>query len=216
MKGVLIFSLVSCYALTVNAQVQVGFFVGPNASTAHYSVNGTKQNTNYKIGFHAGGMVEIPFDKGLLFTPSLSYNLMGYKVDFNNPSYPPDLLAKDNNTSYHEMDLDMLLQFDLGKKPDHFFLKLGPSLSLILAGREKFNLLTGEQVNRSMTFSVLNSYGRYDAAAVIQFGFESSKGFFVSAEYKQHLISMNNEDQGPSIRNQLIGVTFGKFLKTKK
>ncbi|MFI5187108.1 MAG: porin family protein [Chitinophagales bacterium] len=216
MKGILIFSVTLFCTLTSKAQVDLEIFAGPHASSASYSVKGKNQSTDYKFGFQIGGGVKIPFENKLSFVPDLSYKLMGYKVNFNTPSFPPDLLAKDNNTSFHEIDLDVLLQFDLGKNPGHFFLKAGPDFSFILAGNEKFNLLTGKQVDRSMKFSVLNSYGRYDASVVIQFGYETSEGFFVYANYVQHLISMNNEDQGPSIRNYLAGITFGKILKPKK
>jgi hypothetical protein len=216
MKGILIFSVALCYTLTSHAQVEFGIFAGPHASSAHYSVAGVKQPTDYKIGFHLGAGFKIPFDNKIFFSPALSYKLMGYKVTFNNPSYPPDLLAKDNNTSFHEVDVDALLQFDLGKSPGHFFVKFGPSFNFILGGREKFNLLTGEQVDRNMKFSVLNGYGRYDASAVVQFGYETAHGFVVYADFYQHMISMNNEDQGPSIRNHLIGLTVGKFLRSKK
>jgi Outer membrane protein beta-barrel domain len=216
MKGIIIFSITLCYTLTSHAQAEFGIFAGSHASSANYSVGGNKQSTNYKFGFHLGAGFQIPFDNNISFSPAISYKLMGYKVVFNNPSFPPDLLAKDNNTSYHEIDVDPLLQFDLGKSPGHFFIRVGPSFNFILAGKEKFNLLTGDQVDRSMKFSVINSYGRYDASAVIQFGYKTASGFVIYADFYQHFISMNNEDQGPSIRNHLFGVTVGKFFKAKK
>jgi len=216
MKGIIIFSVTLCCTITSHAQAQFGIFAGPNASTAHYSVSGHKQPTDYKYGFHLGAGFKIPFDNKISFSPALSYKLMGYKVVFNDPSFPPDLLARDNNTSYHEIDMDALLQFDLGKNPGHVFFRFGPSLNFILAGREKFNLLTGDEVDRNMKFSVLNSYGRYDASAVIQFGYETTGGIVIYASYYQHFISMNNEEQGPSIRNQLFGITIGKFFRAKK
>lgn len=216
MKGIIVLSVALFFMLTGHAQVKFGIFAGPHASSAIYSVKDVKQSTDYKFGIHLGAGLEIPFENKLLFRPGISYKLMGYKVVFNTPSYPPDLLAKDNNTSFHEVDLDFLLQYDLTSKPQHFFFKAGPSLGFILGGKENFNLQTGEHVDRAMKFSVLNSYGRYGAAIVIQFGFETKTGFIVQADYVQHLISMNNEDEGPSIRNHLMGITIGKFLKSKK
>jgi hypothetical protein len=70
--------------------------------------------------------------------------MRGYKVQFNQPSYPPDLLAIDNNTTFHEIDVDPLLQFDLSKKASHPFIKVGPSFNFILWVRKS---ITWQLVN---------------------------------------------------------------------
>jgi len=38
----------------------------------------------------------------------------------------------------------------------------------------------------------------------------------VYAYYLHGMISMNNEEQGPSIYNSMYGLTLGKFLKSRK
>ena len=58
-------------------------------------------------------------------------------MKFNRYAFPPDTLATDNNTSIHTFELAFLLQFDLGKRHGHFFIKAGPSLDFQLAGKEK-------------------------------------------------------------------------------
>ena len=216
MKKITIFSVVLTWSLVSAAQVELGVFAGPHASSAIYAIKNVRQSTDFKFGFHAGVDCKIPFEDKLTFVPALSYKMMGYKVVFDRPSFPPDLLAKDNNTTFHEADIDLLLQYDFGKKAGHFFLRAGPSFDFILFGTENYNLMTGESVDRKMKFSVLNNYGRYNVAIVAQFGFETSTGFIIHGDYNQQLFSMSNEDEGPSIRNRLVGVTFGKFLKARK
>jgi hypothetical protein len=216
MKRIYIFSATLFCALACHAQVKFGIFAGPNVSSADYSVKGTRQSTDYKFGFHFGAGSKITFENKLSFSPAISYKSMGYKVVFNTPSFPPDLLAKNNNTSFHEIVVDIPLQYDFSAKPGHFFVKAGPAFSCIISGREKFDLGTGEQVDRKMKFSVLNSYGRYDASAIVQLGFETKAGFVIYADYVQNFISMNNEDDGPSIRNRSFGFTLGKFLEDGK
>ena len=194
---------------------QFEIFAGPHISTTTYSIKSTAQPTDSKVGFHLGAGYKIPFDGILFFSPSISYAMRGYTVQFNQPSYPPDLLAIDNNTTFHEIDVDPLLQFDLSKKASHLFIKAGPSFNFILSGKENYNLATGESIDRTMKFSTTNSYGRYNASLVGQFGFET-KGFIIYAYYLRGLISMNNEEQGPSIYNSMYGLTLGMFLKSKK
>jgi len=215
MKKICIFSVALFSSFVCFAQVEFGIFAGPHASSATYSVN-VKQSTDYKFGFHVGAEYKIPFDNNLFFTPAISYRLMGYKVVFNQPSFPPDLLAKDNNTSFHEIDIDPLLQYEFSKKPSHFFFRAGPSFNFILSGKEEFNLATGEHIDRKMKFSVTNSYGRFLVSVLGELGFETSSGYTISAQFIQGLISMNNEDEGPFIRNRSFGVTVGKFFKPKK
>ncbi|HEV8283425.1 MAG TPA: porin family protein [Chitinophagaceae bacterium] len=216
MKKIAVFSVTLLSCIIAAAQVELGIFAGPHTSSTHYSIEGVKQSTDFKWGFHIGADCKIPFENKLFFVPAISYKLMGYKVKFDQPSFPPDLLAKDNNTSFHEMDIDLLLQYDFGKAANHLFLRLGPSFDFILFGKEEFNLETGEHVSQDMKFSVTRYYGRYIASVVGQFGFETSKGFNIYVHCVQQLISMNNEDKGPSIRNRVVGITFGKFLRSKK
>jgi hypothetical protein len=216
MKKIIIFAVALISSSVSFCQTELGIFVGPHASSATYSIKAEKQSTDLKYGFHIGVQCKIPFENRLDFVPAISYNMMGYKVAFTQPSFPPDLLAKDNNTRFHQVDIDVLLQYNLSKKANHLFIKAGPSFNFILFGKENFNLETGEYVNRKMKFSTTNSYGRYGVSAVIQFGFETSGGFTVSSYYAHGLFDMNNEDKGPSIRNYLFGVTLGKFLRSKK
>ena len=216
MKKIIFYFAFILYSNAIFSQVQFEIFGGPHIASTSYSVKSNTQPTDSKVGFHLGMGYKIPFEGILFFSPAISYAMRGYKVQFNQPSFPPDLLAVDNNTTFHEIDVDPLLQFDLSKKPSHLFIRVGPSFNFILWGNEKYNLATGESVDRGMTFSTTNNYGRYNASLLGQFGFETSKGFTVYAYYLHGMISMNNEEQGPSIYNSMYGLTLGKFLKSKE
>ena len=215
-KSIVFFTAIVCCTSIFSQQVQFQIFAGPHISSTTYSIKATSQPTDTKAGFHVGASYKIPFEGILYFSPSFTYAMRGYKVQFNQPSFPPDLLAVDNNTTFHEIDIEPLLQFDLSKKPSHLFIKVGPSFNFILWGNEQYNLATGETVDRAMKFSTTNWYGRYNASVVGQFGFETAKGLAIYVYYLDGLISMNNEEQGPSIYNSMYGLTLGKFLRSKK
>jgi hypothetical protein len=216
MKKIVIYSVILLCCINAKSQSQLGILGGVHGSSALYAVKNVTQPTDFKFGFHLGVDYKIPFENRLTFVPALSYSMMGYKVTFNLPSYPPDLLAKDNDTRMHEIDVDALLQYDITKKSDHFFLRAGPSFNFVLSGHEKYNLSTGETIDRNMKFSVTSGYGRYLAGIVAQVGYETSRGITIYAQYMQQLMSMNNELDGPSIRNRMVGITVGKFLLTTK
>lgn len=197
------------------AQVAFNVLAGPQTTTAKYTILNVKQPTAFKYGFHAGVGCKVFFDNHLYFSPDLSYSLMGYKVKFNRPSFPPDQLAKDNNTTFHQLDFDFLLQYDLGNKPGHFFIKGGAAVSYVFSGKEEFNLVTGEHESRNMIFS-FGDYGRYLGSAVADLGYETSSGFFIYAHYVHGLGSMNNADGGPHINTRVIGLTAGMLFNSKK
>lgn len=216
MKKIVIYSVALLCCINAIGQSKFGILGGVHGSSALYAIKNVKQPTDFKLGFHMGVDCKIPFENRLTFVPALSYSMMGYKVTFNQPSYPPDLLAKDNDTRMHEIDVDALLQYDITKTADHFFIRSGPSFNFIVSGQEKYTLSTGETIDRNMKFSVTNGYGRYLAGIIAQAGYETSRGVTICAQYMQQLMSMNNELEGPNIRNRMVGITVGYFLPAAK
>jgi hypothetical protein len=194
------------------AQTRFSIFAGPQLTTVNYSVQGEKQNTDFKTGFLAGVGAKIEFEGHLYFSPAVYYSLKGYKVTLNKASSIPDPGAINNNVSVHTIETAFLLQYDLSKKPSHFFVKLGPSLDFQIMGKEKFDRVDGTSVSRNMKYSYV-SYGRYAASVVLQAGYEMSNSLFFSAQYEHGLTNLNNADDGPSIRYRIAGVTIGKYFK---
>ena len=160
MKRFLCLSVLVLSLHFAQAQPQYGIFGGPQTSFSKYSIDSKLQPNTPKYGFQLGATAKVPFEERLSFAPAAYYSLKGYKVRFNRSAFPPDTLAVDNNTTIHTFELAFLIQFDMGKKPDHFFLKAGPSLDFQLAGKEKFRLRDNSVVNRDMKFSY-GDYGRY-------------------------------------------------------
>jgi len=203
-------------AAGIIAQNQVNIFAGPQATTASYKVNDKKQDTEFKFGFHAGVGMKVPFENRVYFSPSIFYSLKGYKVKFNQHVYPPDPDAIDNNVTLHTIEVAALLQIDLGDQPDHFFICFGPSVDFQLFGKEKYNLFSGGSVNKNMKFGFAD-YGHYSTCAVARFGYESSNGLLLFAQYNLGLGSINNADNGPVIRHRVFGISIGKNInRTQK
>lgn len=203
--------LVLSISFAADCQIQYGLFTGPQVTDVRYMINEKKQETRLKAGVNIGALLKIPVEYRLSFSPSIMYNLRGYNVKFNGISFPPDTFAKDNNTSFHTVELAFLLQHDFTLKPGHFFFRFGPSLDFALFGKEKYNT-TGSSVSRNMIFS-FGDYGHYLASAILQLGYEDKNGAFVYGHYNYSLTSMNNADDGPRIGNRAAGISIGKYLK---
>ncbi|MDP4264907.1 MAG: porin family protein [Bacteroidota bacterium] len=215
MKKLCFLSVLTAFTLFCTAQPQFGIFAGGQATTAKYTIQDIKQPNQYKYGFQVGLGLKVPFDPPLFFSPAIFYSMKGYKVQFNQPAYPPDTLAVDNNTTIHTVEMAFLLQLDLGKRPDHFFIKAGPSLDFQLFGKEKYNLKAGGLVDRKMIFG-FTDYGHFSASLLMQLGFETNSGFMIFGQYSLGLASINNADYGPQIHHRIYGISFGKYLNHKK
>lgn len=214
--------LCTCLSFTfmaAKAQVKIAAFAGAQATSAHYVINDASQPHDYKLGVMAGLGAKVPFDGNLFFFPAIYYSLKGYKVTFNSPSFPPTEVARNNNTTIHTIEIAPLFQVDFSKKPNHAFVRFGPSVDYAVSGTETFDTAsTGGQsgaVKRPMVFS-FGDYGRYTAAGNLHLGYETSKGFMVFAYYGLGIGSMNNADNGPRILHRIAGLSLGWYFKTVK
>ena len=209
---ILLSAIVLLLSVSANSQVQWGVFAGPQVTGVRYIISDKKQQSSLKFGVNTGLQLKIPFEQRLSFAPSIMYNLRGYKVKFNRPSFPPDSTAIDNSTRFHTVELGFLLQHDFTLEDGHYFIRFGPSLDFPLFGHEKFNTKMNTKVDRPMKFSFAD-YGHYLASVIVQFGYEAKNGLFFFAHYNYSLTTMNNVDNGPRIDNRAAGITIGKWLK---
>jgi len=212
MKQLLLVAAVIMITVSANAQNKVLLYGGPQMSSAFYSINGHAQQVSSRPGFHLGTTLKVPFENHLYFAPSMFYSLKGYKVRLNEPSTPPDSLATSNETRIHTLEIAPLLQIDFSMKPNHFFVKFGPSIDVQLSGREKFTLQDKSTVSRKMTYS-FKDYGYVGANVMATFGYETSCGYMFGLTYSHGLGSINNVDYGARILHQVVSFSFGKYLK---
>jgi Outer membrane protein beta-barrel domain len=213
MKKILL-SAILLISLRSFSQVKTFVFAGIQGNNAKYTINGSKQNTSFKIGGQAGMGMKVPFEGRLSFVPSIFYSMKGYKVKYNQSSPFPDATAINNSTNIHCLELAAMLQHDFSTDADHFFIRFGPSLDFQLFGNEKFQTSSNTTVDREMPFSY-GEYGHYSGNAHAHFGYEKSNGFFVYAQYTYGLASINNFDLGPQIRHRDVGISVGFYLKKK-
>jgi hypothetical protein len=188
-------------------QVRMEIFGGPQLTTARYLVNGISQPTDFKLGIMAGVGAKVTVDNNFFFFPTVYYSLKGYKVTLNNPSFPPTELAKNNNLSVHTIEFAPLFQFDLTKKPDYWFIRVGPSVDYAFFGTEKFDTINGNgTVKRDLVFDY-TVYGHITASLNLQVGYQMQKGLGFFAHYSYGVGSMNNSDGGPQILHRIAGVS---------
>jgi hypothetical protein len=199
-------------AAAMHAQTTTyGIFAGAQATTAKYKVRDNEQKTGYKYGPLGGIAIKIPFENHLYFTPAFYYNCKGYSVVLKDTAYPPGIDAIANETTIHTIDIAPLFTITMSKKPSHCYVEFGPVFDGVISGKETVTKKDGSVVNRPMKFS-FSDYGRITASVVGKFGYESGSGFFIAAQYAHGLGSLNNADEGPSIKHRIFGLMIGKFF----
>lgn len=210
-----LFALLLCVTSFYTVCAQLTVFGGPQSTSAGYSINGVKQETESKPGFAAGVGIKTVIEGPVHFAPQLWYSQKGYRVSFNRPSMPPDSGAVNNNATIHALELAPLVQINFSKKANYLFLRLGPSLDFNLSGRERFDSANGKSVSRSMTFSFAD-YSFVTAALNTQLGFQHKSGLTLFAYYNYGFGSLNNSDYGPKIFHRIAGAALGWKLGKKK
>ena len=203
-----------CFNSQLSGQSQFGIFGGPQVTTARYKIGSNEQSTSSKYGFQVGAGWKIAFDNQLYFAPAVAYSMKGYKVKLDEPSFPPHPQAVNNDMRLHTLELAALLQYDLGKSANHFFIKAGPTLDFQLKGKEKFELTNKDVIEKNVTFD-FGAYGRYAASFLFQLGYETRSGFYVFGQYTHGVGSINNADHGPRILHRGFGISIGQYLSKK-
>ncbi|MDB5196542.1 MAG: hypothetical protein JWP88_913 [Flaviaesturariibacter sp.] len=205
-----VFAVIFCFIS--HSQNSYALFGGPQATSAKYEVRGNKQETGQKLGGQLGIMGKFPVEGGLYFAPSFNYSHKGYKVNFSERDTLPGIDVVKNNVAIHTMEISPLFHINLSNKPSHFFIQFGPSIDVAVKGIERMTLVDGSTRDQNMPFKS-TAYGRITSSAIGRLGIETAQGLLVFAQYTHGLGSLNNADNGPTIRHRIFGISIGKYLR---
>ncbi|HEV7331026.1 MAG TPA: outer membrane beta-barrel protein [Flavisolibacter sp.] len=188
------------------SKAQVRIFAGTQFTTAKYTIQNVKQETEFKQGYMAGIGLTYQVEGPLYFAPSLYFSQKGYKVSsYNLPSIPPNEDARNNDVTLRTIALTPLLQFNFSKKESFAFVRLGPGFEKAISGREVFDSAGIKTIDRNMTFSS-TAYSPATAFFNFQLGYQLANGLSILAHYEHGLSSLNNRDLGPMILQRAAGI----------
>ncbi|MET3535254.1 porin family protein [Chryseobacterium limigenitum] len=106
-----------------SSPITLGAKGGINFSTTDHAGDG-------KVGFYAGGFVNIPLSKHFSLQPELIYTMRGEKYTIQ---YSPNVIAKSTNTD-HLLSVPVMFQYDFNKK---FYLEAGTQFDFLVSGKTK-------------------------------------------------------------------------------
>lgn len=211
-KTFLVTSMTSLLALSAGAQ-QITFApeIGLNLFNQTQKLSNLEMSTDAKIGFKAGGVVNIPVVAGFYIQPGLFYTTKGYKFTTNAGIVRTETSA---NIGYIEIPVNALYRFDLGNAGG-LFVSAGPYAALATNGKVKNTVTTlGIEAKTSDNIEFGGDPGdtkRFDYGLNAGLGYETPWGVYVRAQYGFGLANLSNFDNG-TVKNKGFQFSLGFTL----
>jgi Outer membrane protein beta-barrel domain len=158
-------------------------------------------------GINAGLVAKIYFEENLAFVSGLQYSLRGYKTK-------PALSSDPAKTyTFHYAELPLMIEIDFESKEKGAYVKIGPYMSLIITGKEKYKDAAGKTVTRKPKIDFSGQeFNRFDAGFEAFTGYRFNKKFFAEAGF-QLGGNISNADNGPLVRQRTASLSIGYYFK---
>jgi Outer membrane protein beta-barrel domain len=191
----------------VKAQVHWAVKGGGQVSYASIRKDNNRTATTAVPGLNAGLAAKVYFEKGLAFASGIQYSLRGYKTK---PAVTTDP-AK--TYTFHYAELPLMLEVDFASEDNGPYLKIGPYMSLVITGKEKYKDATGKTIMRTPKIDFSGQeFNRFDGGFQAFFGYQFNKQFYAEGGF-QLGGNMSNNENGPTIRQRVASVSVGYYFK---
>lgn len=209
MKTILcLFSLMLLMNYTKAQKASFGITAGATFASLKVSAESMSATTSTHTGFSVGLVSSIPVAKDFSFRPQLNFLQKGGKLSSDDGS-------SDNITlNYIEVPLNFV--FNTPNPKGMFFIGAGPSLSMGLSGKDKWEDGTGSGTD-DIKFgnSEDDDFKSFEAGINILAGYQFSPGFFISANYNAGLSNITAGGSDPKTHNQYFGIGIGYMFSSK-
>lgn len=200
MKKSIIFLLSILISTVTFAQVSFGFKAGYNAANVKSNDPDITADGQTLSGFHIGSVVNIPFNKSVLFQSGLNLGTKGVNV-----------AHQGHGDKYKFTAIDIPLNVVLTSKKG-LFAGTGLNLGYNLSG--KLDAHDDPTENYDFEFGKNKNFTRADVGVNFLLGYQTKSGLFVSAN---SLVSLTDiAPNATSWKNNVISVSVGYTLKSSK
>jgi Outer membrane protein beta-barrel domain len=190
-----------------NAQLIWAVKAGGQLNFASIRKDNNRTATTPIAGINAGLIAKIYFEENLAFVSGLQYSLRGYKTK-------PALAGEPAKTyTFHYAELPLMIEIDFESKEKGAYVKIGPYMSIVITGKEKYKDATGKTVTRKPKIDFSGQeFNRFDAGFQAFTGYRFNKKFFAEAGF-QLGGNISNADNGPLVRQRTASLSIGYYLK---
>lgn len=178
-KNILIILAIVSFNTVFAQKAHVGLKGGLNFSNFTYD---DRDPSDYKIGFHAGGVAHIHVTKKFAIQPELMYSDQGREFTLLNNEY---------TTTLGYINIPILAQYMFN---NGFRLQAGPQLGFLVSAKEKYNRITVDQKDK---------YNSTDISFVAGLGYLSPSGLGIDGRWIFGLSNINENSNGIKARNNV-------------
>lgn len=182
MKKVLLVLVFAASVAAANAQVKFGVKAGVNLSNV---IGSDAEDTKMKVGFNAGGLVQIPVTTQFSIQPELVYSAQGFKAD--------DEEGDELKINSGYINIPVLAKYT---STSGFFAETGPQLGLLINAKAKL----GDESEDIKDF-----YKKTDFAWAFGLGYQTPSGVGINARYNLGLSKIADEGDA-KVKNGVIQV----------
>jgi hypothetical protein len=204
-KAIIIMALGIFSTAAVAQKARVGYKSGLNFSDVTTNDKTENEAIGPRTAYHLGLVFDIPMNEKLSFQPQLLYSGRGAKEDHDDHK---DIIR------FNSLEIPLNLVYrTAGSEKGRFFFGGGPNVGYNLNGK----VVASDDPDETTDFEFGSAAGqirRMDLGLNFLAGYETSRGFFVSANYNRGLTNWLNSDD--SWRNHIFAVSIGWLLYNKQ
>ncbi len=196
-------TLIAAFLVIASYAQESNFFVKGGVNIANVSItdNGSYDDANALVSFHAGIMADLPVSKFFSFQPGLLFTGKGVKSQKGQPSNASYFKAT-TNPYYVELPVNLVAKIPLASNGSSFFIGAGPYLAAGVGGKNKTEgKIFGVSFNRERSINFSDD----DPSTVNS---EEGAGFGIMKRFDYGL----NGTAGFELNNLLLSVNYGYGL----
>lgn len=160
MKNILALLSLAALIQPAHAQVSAGFKGGLNLTNVYNEA----VNSKARIGFHAGGLLQVDLPNRLFLQPEALYSVKGFRSVANAVNNEADV-------SLNYINVPLLLGY---RYTQNFAVAVGPEFGFLTSARSKFNGINND---------VRSFYRKFDAGVDLDLGYSFTKSLGLNLRY---------------------------------
>ncbi len=187
-----------------------GIKAGANFSTLTAKPSGeVSSSTSYKVGFNAGGFVELGVGSGFTIQPELLFSQMGGKVSFTNAA---GATVGEGTYNFNYLHLPILVKYGI-KGVDGLSAFVGPQVGFLMSAKStKIKVLGVDSPDED----VKNDLKGVDFAGTLGVEYKLPMGVVFAARYQYSFANILKEEADGKIVNSGITLNVGYAFGGKK
>lgn len=208
MKKVLLTAALAVFGFSAMQAQEISF--GAKAGLNMANVVGDIDDSEMRLSFHVGGVMELSIAQDFMFAPELLYSSQGYKF------------SESGSEGGIDYDIEEVWKLDYINLPlmfkyyvaDGFSLEAGPQVGFLIAANADYEENAsggGVSISESESYDISDFVSSIDYGLNLGLGYKLESGLFFQARYNVGLANINDDDDSDDfkIQNSVIQVSAG-------